>query len=576
ETRINVALEQPIALREPLQLRRNVNFDRILAADRGGEEHVLGNRSLPMAAAKHAPEPAPILAATTAEREPRIDFHEQVRPGEMNRLVVAMDPTTAQSVADTIALTIGAGRETVDLTVQLFAPGFDVQPSDVMTLTVGRTFDAAREQVAFDLTAKTVAHRTRREITADFSIAGISIGGVVHVTWVVLPGEAHEDREPPFQPVLHLDAAARCGADLKIIVSDKGDGKLFSVRVTSALAGFVVESKDVGELKTDDAGTTSFIATSLGKTFQARPVLQLIQAAERPAAIEAWNRKLLAKLVEVGTQLWEWLPESFRDIYFLLHDRGVAPKSIHVMSDDMLFPWELVIPWRNAGGRRDMLAPLGTAHVIGRWRPGLFIKPEPQRYPVKKIAIVNPSYPPGLELPESEGEAADLKNAFGTICELVKPCNLETVKSKVLDGSDVQLFHFTGHANFEKMNANESFLALEDGEELTAGGLGAAAFTAGAPIVVLNACSVGDSGLVASRAGGFAERCLQTGCSAVLAAYWPVADGAARTFSVAFYEKLRRGRAFGEALQELRLEREDDPTYHAYTFFGDPLARLVF
>jgi CHAT domain-containing protein len=241
----------------------------------------------------------------------------------------------------------------------------------------------------------------------------------------------------------------------------------------------------------------------------------------------------------------------------------------------MLFPWELVIPWRNVAGRRDMLAPLGTAHVIGRWRPGLRIKPEPQRYPLRKIAIINPDYPPHMALPQSKLEAEELQQAFGAICEIISPSDLNGVTVNVLQKNDIQLVHFTGHANFEKANANQSFLELENGEQLTAAGLGVGAITAAAPVIVLNACSVGDSGMIASRAGGFADRCLQTGCSAVLAAYWPISDGAARGFSLAFYDKLRRGRSFGEALQELRLDHEDDPTYHAYTFFGDPLARIV-
>jgi hypothetical protein len=46
-------------------------------------------------------------------------------------------------------------------------------------------------------------------------------------------------------------------------------------------------------------------------------------------------------------------------------------------------------------------------------------------------------------------------------------------------------------------------------------------------------------------------------------------------FSIALYKKLKLGRAVGEALQELRDENDNDPTYYAYAYFGDPWVRLT-
>jgi hypothetical protein len=45
-------------------------------------------------------------------------------------------------------------------------------------------------------------------------------------------------------------------------------------------------------------------------------------------------------------------------------------------------------------------------------------------------------------------------------------------------------------------------------------------------------------------------------------------------FAISLYSKLKLGRAVGEALQELREENAKDPTYYAYTYFGDPWVRL--
>jgi hypothetical protein len=46
-------------------------------------------------------------------------------------------------------------------------------------------------------------------------------------------------------------------------------------------------------------------------------------------------------------------------------------------------------------------------------------------------------------------------------------------------------------------------------------------------------------------------------------------------FALGLYEKLASGMSVGEALQQLREENHEDPTYHAYTYFGDPWVRLL-
>jgi hypothetical protein len=62
----------------------------------------------------------------------------------------------------------------------------------------------------------------------------------------------------------------------------------------------------------------------------------------------------------------------------------------------------------------------------------------------------------------------------------------------------------------------------------------------------------------------------------VIAPYWPVYDPWAGDCSLALYTKLRLGRSVGEALQEIRREQPDNFTAQAYSYFGDPWARLLF
>jgi hypothetical protein len=564
------------------------DFDRTV---RAGRPEV---SATPMTTTMTTPIPSevPVPAAAAAspevavERDPTIDFLDQVQPGVPATLTVSLDerdPATAAS-DDTVTVVLPEGQESIDVVAQLFAPGFTIQGESHAKLTVRRRRIAADETARFTLVANPVTKTTRRQIVVGLSVDGIPVGGTSFITTVVgseaAPEPQSEREDPPTPPKPSFDprAADRADADLKIIVSDLSeDGSHYSLKVTSKVRRFVFESKSFGEFDAPN-GIVEILNETLKILFAERPSRRL-SAEEFAVALCAWNVRMIDTLRNLGMDLWTFLPEEFRRFYFELHDAGTPPRAIHIISDDMLFPWELVIPHRVTAGRKVKLAPLGSAHVIGRWRPGLTILPDPQTQRVGNIAIVNPTYTaPDLKLPASQQEATDLQTFFGdanVTVTLVRPASLDDVRTQVLNAANVQMLHFTGHAKFHESNANSSALLLDAQEQLTASELANGDFTAGAPIIIINACSVGKIGMVASRAGGFAERCLSNGCAAVLAAHWEISDRSAAEFSSAFYQKLKLGRTFGEALQELRIEKQDDPTYHAYMFFGDPLSRIV-
>ena len=144
----------------------------------------------------------------------------------------------------------------------------------------------------------------------------------------------------------------------------------------------------------------------------------------------------------------------------------------------------------------------------------------------------------------------------------------------MLDNGDVQVFHFSGHGSYDPANADLNALLLEDGDLNATLITGSRLAAEAQPIVFLNACSVGSSGFVIGRVGGFVANFLESGASGVIAAYWPVLDSRAFKFSLATYEKLKLGRAVGEALQELRQDFPRDPSIRAFAYFGDPWARF--
>ena len=241
----------------------------------------------------------------------------------------------------------------------------------------------------------------------------------------------------------------------------------------------------------------------------------------------------------------------------------------------MILPWELIIPHGTLDGAAFELPPLGRSHIIGRWKPGTIMQPQPQRFHVQRFCVVNPPYPPPDDLPSTVREVDGLKKLFPKI-DVIAPADFATVQRDVLARDDVQLLHFSGHGDFQGANADLSTLRLLHGSLNAVTMNGARFLGTSSPIIYLNACHAGAAGRVVGRAGGFSANLLGSGGGGVIAPYWPVDDERAADFALELYEKLRRERSIGEALQELREEHPQDPTYRAFAYLGDPWTRLDF
>jgi hypothetical protein len=286
-----------------------------------------------------------------------------------------------------------------------------------------------------------------------------------------------------------------------------------------------------------------------------------------------WETNFNAALDALGKKLWQSLPQNFRNEYFRLHRLGKPPRSILIHSDEMILPWELVVPHEMIDGRLITLEPLGTNHILGRWKPALPIKPQPQRMEVRRFCVLNPRYSGVANLDWAQEEAAELKQLFPSL-SIISPATIAKVRSDVLARGDIQMVHFTGYGTYDAANSDLNALALEDSHPLDANQfVGSRLAAEGQPLVYLNACAVGQTGMVIGRMGGFAANLLDSGASGVIAPYWPIHDDRAKEFSLALYVKLKLGRAVGEALQELRQEHPRDSTCRAFSYSGDPWAR---
>jgi hypothetical protein len=503
------------------------------------------------------------------QRVPHIDFHELVRAGEKNKLTVRLSDIVApEDRAKAFGVALGRGAAFVTLRVSLSAPGFDVEPGPDRSMKVGRKYDRKKEQVAYQLTAREPGRSiVTKEITADIWLGNSCLGAVTHYTNVAptgYKGKLHGDGRSKSEPfVLREEARRDCDLVVEVFGKNKRGRPPFQIRLTSTDPKAGYRSLDVGEL--------DFSTKNVAKHMQG--IVDKFARGYRsdftPAEAKAWRTSVTRALDDLGKDLWRRLPEGFRNEYFRLIDHGKSPESIQIHSDEMIIPWELVIPYRAEG----TLEPLGVRHVMGRWRPGVVIKPAHQRMRIEHAVIVNPQYtgepnPLWWSLIEAT-ELEKLTNRF----QRIRPADLDAVED-VLNRDDVQLFHFTGHGTFDKRDADLSTLELEATEKLPATSfLATKLLTKGQPIMYLNACDAGSTGIVLGQMGGFTATCLQEGCSGIIAPYWPISDKSAKQFALAFYGRLQTGEAIGTALKELRARHAGDPTYQAFAYFGDPWTR---
>jgi hypothetical protein len=534
----------------------------------------------PVAAPAHVSETAVIpLPAEELRRDPILDFHERVTEGQENDLVIHLEEMQG-GVAGLLAIALPAGQASAEITVSLSAPGFDVAPAREMKLTVARQRDPQQERAVFRLTARHPGEApATREIRADFWLGNSCIGGVTHWT-TVLPlgygGPFAGDGRSAVSPFA-VPRVPRRDCDLIVRVEGKDEtGKPpFSIRLRTEIPGHEFDGLYVGELDLAGNDLSRFFNEFLDRHFQRYPRGGGLTDAELDAAEARWNADFSDAIDDFGRSLWTMLPRDFREKYFEYYRDGVSPRSILIHSDETIFPWELVIPHATIAGRLVVLQPLGVAHVLGRWRPGLRMMPSPQTVTVRGFCVVNPTYPPPNDLPWSQDEVKSLR-AIVPGLTVVQPADLRTLRQQVLQRPDVQILHFSGHGDYDANFADLNSILLEDGSfqalALQGTRLGAEAH----PILYLNACSAGKAGLVVGRMGGFAANCLTSGCSGIIAPYWPINDARAADFSSALYTKLNQGRAVGEALQELRQENPADPTFRAYAYFGDPWTEVVF
>jgi hypothetical protein len=314
-------------------------------------------------------------------------------------------------------------------------------------------------------------------------------------------------------------------------------------------------------------------------SFQADPAAQLRlhfkEVGDTPAHTDGEKAALARTLLTEGAYLsGQLLPEPVRKCLSSLQGKATA---LHVVSDAPWIPWELLRIERDPSSSQIDGPFLCEAFALTRGLPGVDL---PTRLPLTRLGVViprNQNLRQGQELPSLEGEWEDMRSLEDPGRRQVE--RIEARLGPVLDAfgqGELDGWHFSTHATFKDTSPDLSTIALESGDHLFPHHLSgeAAALGKRKPLVFLNACSSGQTGLSLTSVGGWTAQFLAAGAGACIGALWPIYDSRARTFARTFYRELIDGKTVGEAVRIARkgIKSEDNPTWLAYTAFADPSA----
>lgn len=273
-----------------------------------------------------------------------------------------------------------------------------------------------------------------------------------------------------------------------------------------------------------------------------------------------------------GLTLFDDAPESFKEVFWKLVDRGTVLRSMYVCSQEPYIPWELMIPSR----RDQQLQPLGVMLAIGRWISRKDVSP-PQSLTLRSSWVIAPTYQ-GIPdpLPQAPAEAQLVCQSLSG--SLLTPVDLQTIDERL--GTEPRtLVHFICHGEKGEHGIQTIYVdgTAQRLTHLQIRAMAGVRKQCGAkPVIFLNACEVGQPVPTLRGLGGFAKLFMDFGAGAVIAPLWSVKDVHAHEVARQFYSELQAKptEPYARILQRIRARAYESghDTYAAYCFYGDPNA----
>jgi hypothetical protein len=269
-----------------------------------------------------------------------------------------------------------------------------------------------------------------------------------------------------------------------------------------------------------------------------------------------------------GIALWKaFIPEALQREFWARRDR-ITRLSVITSGDPV--PWELLYPFGAGGEDAGFLV---DQFPVARWLYGAAPRSTLTVGSADLVLSGGDTLPSASQ--ELQGIAALLAGGniqAATIADL--PGLLQLFES-----AGFGLLHFSCHNTFTPATPNASRI-LMGGQpfepvflEQHAGRFGTAS-----PLVFMNACRTDGQAPLYTTLDGWALQFVKAGAGAFVGSLWEVVDSSAGTYAQEFYRAALAGDTLGVAAKKARDAIRDepgDPTWLAYTLYGDPAATLA-
>jgi pimeloyl-ACP methyl ester carboxylesterase len=294
-------------------------------------------------------------------------------------------------------------------------------------------------------------------------------------------------------------------------------------------------------------------------------LVQQLNALARGAA--PWDAATtLDWLKNQGIALWRgFIPEALQREFWARRDRITR---MTIISSGDPVPWELLYPFSDAGHDAGFLIDqFPVARRLGKMPPHRL-----------KIASADVVLSGAESLAAAPGEMQALTALLGARNIAATTITDVSALLGLLRKGEFGLLHFTCHNAFSASapNACRIMLGSQPFEpvflEQHAG-----RFTAAAPLVFMNACRTDGQAPLYTTMDGWALSFLRAGAGAFIGSLWEVVDSSASAYAQEFYRAALSGDTLGEAARKAReaiRQEPGDPTWLAYTLYGDPAATI--
>ena len=361
-------------------------------------------------------------------------------------------------------------------------------------------------------------------------------------------------------------------ADVELRVIRDADGRTLHFHLHSHMLP-ALDGRAVGSIVFNDLSRPGHFFDRLAERLSSL-------AARAGADLHAQEASRIEEdIADIGVELYEQLfPEPLRKAYWeikALRDTGKV-QNLLIVSDEPWIPWELVKPYDVVAGRDVEDDHLAGAWRMSRWLSGAAV---PADLNVRAARLVAPTF--DLDFVWKEIQYFD--SLAARRIEVAPPISTRAEFLDAAENGGAQLYHFATHANFNQAFADESPILLQDDplfpSDLTR--RRARGLRRERPLIFLNTCHGARVGFNLTGLGGWAQRLVdQLGVTAFVGALWEVHDELASNFAQTFYEELWAGKTLGEAFhaarQRIRTIRSANPTWLAYTLYGDPNSRIIW